>query len=110
MDIPKSPSECDRHGHKLAGKSPATTLKGECIDNGKGIRRNFSDPPEEGITGDGKPMWNLILSNLCSGTYCTLICRDFLIKKTDCRVSPTIGFFMKTNNPASCKVADHQSV
>ena len=51
---------CDQHGHKLAGESPVTTLeRRECIDKGKGARRNFPDLPEEGIPGDGKPMRDL---------------------------------------------------
>jgi hypothetical protein len=41
--------KCDRHGHELAGESPAIALeRRECVDKGKGARRNSLDLPEEG--------------------------------------------------------------
>ena len=40
---------CDRHGHELAGESPAIALeRREYVDKGKGARRNSFDLPEEG--------------------------------------------------------------
>jgi hypothetical protein len=40
---------CDRHGHELAGESPAITLeRREYVGEGKGARRNSFDLPEEG--------------------------------------------------------------
>jgi hypothetical protein len=40
---------CDRHGHELAGESPAITPeRREYVGKGKGARRNFLDLPEEG--------------------------------------------------------------
>jgi hypothetical protein len=51
---------CDRHGHELAGESPATTLeRRECVDKGKGARRNSLDLPEEGYIGEREPMRDL---------------------------------------------------
>ena len=42
-------ARCDRHGHELAGESPAITLeRREYVDEGKGARRNSHDLPEEG--------------------------------------------------------------
>jgi len=51
---------CDRHGHELAGESPATTLeRRECVDKGKGARRNSLNLPEEGCNGAREPMRDL---------------------------------------------------
>ena len=51
---------CDRHGHKLAGANPVIAPeRREYVGKGKGARRNFPDLPEEGTTGDGKPMRDL---------------------------------------------------
>jgi len=52
--------KCDRHGHELAGESPAIAHeRREYVDNGKGARRNSLELPEEGYAGEREPMRDL---------------------------------------------------
>jgi len=52
--------KCDRHGHELAGESPAIALeRREYVGESKGARRNSQDLPEEGQTGEREPMRDL---------------------------------------------------
>ena len=47
-------SWCDRHGHELAGESPAITLeRREYVGESKGARRNSFDLPEAGMDDSG---------------------------------------------------------
>ena len=61
---------CDRHGHELAGASPAITLeRREYVGEGKGARRNSFDLPEEEQIGDKGSVRDLTEVILLTGIF-----------------------------------------